>query len=57
VLVGISKKNRPGLLLGPPTGGPSTRTILRVHHSSQHFGRCRALFLKMLYSLDCILAK
>jgi hypothetical protein len=36
VLVGIGKKNRSGLLLGPPTGGLSTRTILRVHRSSQH---------------------
>jgi hypothetical protein len=35
VLVEISKKNRSGLLLGPPTGGLSTGTILRVHHSSQ----------------------
>jgi hypothetical protein len=38
VLVGISKKNRSGLLLGPPTGGLNTRTILRVHRSSQQFG-------------------
>jgi hypothetical protein len=36
VLVEISKKNKSGLLLGPPTGGLSTGTILRVHHSSQH---------------------
>jgi hypothetical protein len=35
VLVEISKKNRSGLLLEPPTRGPSTGTILRVHHSSQ----------------------
>jgi hypothetical protein len=35
VLVEISKKNRSDLLLEPPTGGLSTGTILRVHHSSQ----------------------
>jgi hypothetical protein len=40
VLVKISKKNRSGLLLGPPTGGLSTRTILRVHSSSQHVEAC-----------------
>jgi hypothetical protein len=38
VLVEISKKNRSGLLLGPPTGGLSTGTILRVHRSSQQIG-------------------
>jgi hypothetical protein len=38
VLLGIGKKNRSGLLLGPPTGELSTRTILRVHCSSQQFG-------------------
>ena len=35
MLVEISKKNRSGLLIGPPTRGLSTGTILRVHHSSQ----------------------
>jgi hypothetical protein len=35
VLVEISEKNRFGLLLGPPVGGLSIGTILRVHHSSQ----------------------
>jgi hypothetical protein len=38
VLVEISKKNRSGLLIGPPTRGLSTGTILRVHHSSQQIG-------------------
>jgi hypothetical protein len=35
VLVERSKNNRSGLHLGPPTGGLSTGTIFRVHHSSQ----------------------
>jgi hypothetical protein len=38
VLVETSKKNRSGLLLGPPTGGLSTGTILRVQRISQQIG-------------------
>jgi hypothetical protein len=49
VLVEISKKNRSGLLLGPPTGGLSTGTILRVHRSSQHKLRCTFMFFFRIF--------
>jgi hypothetical protein len=55
VLVEISKKNRSGLLLGPPMRGLSTGNILRVHHSSQHIKRQLRLGQFILHRLEIAL--
>jgi hypothetical protein len=54
VLVGGSKKNRSGLLIGPPTGGLSTGTILRVHHRPQHSSIFNIMFFSSFYDLRYI---